>query len=51
MLGLGLREAAGLAESLIKLAHLDWAAPDYSTLPRRQKALSVVIGDAPMLPP
>jgi len=43
MFGLGLRQATGLAESLIKLAHLDWAVPDYSTLSRRQKTLSVAI--------
>lgn len=43
MFGLGLRQATGLAESLLKLAHLDWAVPDYSTLSRRQKTLSVAI--------
>lgn len=43
MFGLGLRQATGLAASLIKLAHLDWAVPDYSTLSRRQKTLSVAI--------
>ena len=40
MFGLGLRQATGLAESLIKL---DWDVPDYSTLSRRQKTLSVAI--------
>ncbi|MGJ7530737.1 transposase, partial [Variovorax sp. GB1P17] len=43
MFGLALRQATGLAESLLKLAHLDWAVPDYSTLSRRQKTLSVAI--------
>lgn len=43
MFGLGLRQARGLAESRIKLAHLDWAVPDYSTLSRRQKTLGVAI--------
>lgn len=43
MFGLGLRRATGLAESLIKLARLDWRMPDYSTLSRRQKTLSVAI--------
>ena len=43
MFGLGLRQATGLAESLIKLARLDWGVPDYSTLSRRQKTLSVAI--------
>lgn len=43
MLGLGLRQATGLAESLIKLARLDWSVPNYSILSRRQKTLSVAI--------
>lgn len=43
MFGLGLRQATGLAESLFKLAQLDWNVPDYSTLSRRQKTLSVAI--------
>jgi hypothetical protein len=43
MFGLGLRQATGLAESLIKLARLNWRVPDYSTLSRRQKTLSVAI--------
>jgi len=29
MFGLGLRQATGLAESLLKLAQLDWNVPDY----------------------
>ena len=40
MFGLGLRQVTGLAESLIKLG---WGVPDYSTLSRRQKTLSVAI--------
>ena len=43
MFGLGLRHATGLAESLLKLAQLDWNVPDYSNLSRRQKTLSVAI--------
>ena len=43
MFGLGLRQATGLAESLLELAQLDWNVPDYSTLSRRQKTLSVAI--------
>ena len=43
MFGLGLRQATSLAESPIKLARLDWGVPDYSTLSRRQKTLSVAI--------
>ena len=43
MFGLGLRKATGLAESFLKWAQLDWNVPDYSTLSRRQKTLSVAI--------
>lgn len=43
MFGLGLRQTTGLAESLIKLAQLDWNVPDYSTLSRRQRLLCVAI--------
>lgn len=44
---LRLRQATGLAESLIELAGLHWKVPDYSTLCRRQKELSVTIGAQP----
>ena len=47
MFGLGMRQATGLAESLLKLAQLDWNVPDYSTLSRRQKTLSVAITARP----
>jgi IS5 family transposase len=47
MFGLGLRQATGLAESLLKLAQLDWAVPDYSTLSRRQETLSMAITARP----
>ena len=43
MFGLGLRQVTGQAESLIKLARLNWGVPDYSTLSRRQKTLSVAL--------
>jgi hypothetical protein len=43
MFGLCLRQATGLAKSLLKLAQLDWNVRDYSTLSRRQKTLSVAI--------
>lgn len=36
-----LRQTTGFAESLSRLAGLDWAVPDYSTLSRRQKTLHV----------
>ena len=43
MFDLGLRQAIGLAESLLELAQLDWNVPDHSTLSRRQKTLNVAI--------
>ena len=36
-----LRQTTGFVESLLRLAGLDWAVPDYNTLRRRQKALNV----------
>lgn len=47
MFGLGLGQATGLVESLLKLARIDWNVPDYSTLSRRQKTLSVAITARP----
>lgn len=44
LFGLPLRQTTGFFESLLKLVDLDWEVPDYSTLCRRQKTLSVVIG-------
>src|SRR5690554_1257832 len=43
LFGLPLRQAAGLVESLIRLAGLDWPVPDYSTLCRRQARIAVQI--------
>ena len=43
LFGLALRQAIGLVESLIKLAGLNWQAPNYSTLSRRQQMLTVQI--------
>ena len=40
---LPLRQATGFVESLLKLIGLNWPVPDFSTLCRRQKTLSVVI--------
>ncbi|RYZ90007.1 MAG: hypothetical protein EOP04_05260 [Proteobacteria bacterium] len=45
MFGLGLRQATGLAESLLKLAQLDWNVPDYSTLSRTQKLFAQIPQD------
>ena len=41
LFSLPLRQTTGLVESLIGLAKLDWAVPDFSTLSRRQKDLKV----------
>lgn len=40
---LPLRQTTGMVASLMKLANLYWAVPDYTTLCRRQKTLSVQI--------
>jgi len=44
LFGLPLRQTTGFVESLLTLVDLDWEVPDYSTLCRRQKTLSVAIG-------
>jgi hypothetical protein len=43
LFGLALRQAIGFVQSLLQLAKLDWEVPDYSTVCRRQKHLTVVI--------
>lgn len=43
LFGLPLRQTTGLVASLLELAGLDWAIPDFSTLSRRQKGLNVAI--------
>ena len=43
LFGLPLRQTTGLVESLLRLAKLDWPVPDFSTLCRRQKDLTVTI--------
>ncbi len=40
---LPLRQTVGMVTSLLHLAGLDWPAPDFSTLCRRQKMLAVQI--------
>jgi IS5 family transposase len=40
---LSLRMVTGFVQSLIKLCGLDWTAPDYTTLCRRQKHIDIVI--------
>ena len=42
---LSLRMVTGFVQSLIKLYRLDWTAPDYSTLCRRQKHIDIAISD------
>jgi hypothetical protein len=43
LFGLPLRQTTGFVESLLKLVGLDWAVPDFSTLCRRQRTLSVAL--------
>ena len=43
LFGLPLRQTTGFIASLLKLVGLDWSVPDFSTLCRRQKTLSVAI--------
>jgi hypothetical protein len=43
LFGLPLRQTTGLVASLLKLAKLNWPVPDFSTLCRRQKDLTVTI--------
>jgi hypothetical protein len=38
-----LRQTTGMVASLLRIAGLDWAVPDYTTLCRRQKTLAVQI--------
>jgi hypothetical protein len=44
LFGLPLRQVTGLVASILKLAGLDWPVPDYTTLCRRQKTLTVSLG-------
>ena len=43
LFGMALRQTTGFVESLVRLTGLDWAVPDFSTLSRRQKTLTVDI--------
>ncbi len=40
---LPLRQTTGMVASLLKMADLDWVVPDYTTLCRRQEAVTVQI--------
>jgi len=44
LFNLPLRQVMGMTQSLLELARLDWRVPDFSTVSRRQKHLSVTIG-------
>ena len=41
LFGMPLRQTTGFVQSLLRLIGLDWSAPDFSTLCRRQKTLNV----------
>jgi hypothetical protein len=43
LFGLALRQTIGMVESLLKMAGLDWPVPDFSTLCRRQKTVTIQI--------
>lgn len=43
LFGFALRQTTGFVESLLRLAGLPWSVPDFSTLSRRQKSLTVDI--------
>ena len=43
LFGLPLRQTTGFVESLLERVGLDWSVPDFSTLCRRQRTLSVAI--------
>jgi hypothetical protein len=40
---LPLRQTTGMVAGLLKMAGVDWAVPDYTTLCRRQRTLAVQI--------
>ena len=43
LFGLPLRQTTGMVESILSMAGLDWPVPDFSTLSRRQKRITVQI--------
>ena len=43
LFGLALRQTIGMVTSLLELAGLDWPVPDYSTLCRRQKTVTIQV--------
>jgi Transposase DDE domain len=47
LFGLALRQTQGFVQSVLGLSGLDWQAPDYSTMSRRKKRLTVEIQARP----
>ena len=47
LFGQPLRQTLGMVQSLLKLAGLDWAVPDFSTVSRRQAKLQVQLNYRP----
>ena len=43
LFGLPLRQTTGMVASILSMAELDWPVPDFSTLSRRQKTITVQI--------
>ena len=43
LFGLPLRQTTGMVESILSMAGLDWPVPDFSTMSRRQKRITVQI--------
>ncbi|RBP84861.1 DDE family transposase [Rhodobacter sp. 140A] len=41
LFGLPLRQTTGMVSSILKMAGLDWPVPDFSTLSRRRKTITV----------
>ena len=41
LFGLPLRQTTGMVGSILQMAGLDWTMPDFSTLRRRQKTITV----------
>ena len=51
LFGQPLRQSLGMVQSLLKLAHLDWPVPDFSTVSRRQRLLRVQLSYRPSTSP
>ena len=43
LFGLPLRQTTGMVSSILQMAGLDWPVPDFSTLSRRQKTITVEV--------